>query len=223
MQGSYPSPLSSPTEAARYTAPSNLSQLHALEGIYSWIKHLAGSTYNGSMLLHFGSQGQRIRSLKKDQEHHQNQPNSALIEQQLCFDVLQTVGLDIHGGTLSLYLTLGCTGTVSYTSLSMSYVLVRDPKKARQYFSVEVHIVTDIPECTSTLAEAADAFSKVSVLVRSTQNMADIISQVAPSPNEPELWRLKREKFGLETRERRRQILLEMAREKWPDEQVSSL
>jgi hypothetical protein len=56
------------------------------------------------------------------------------------------------------------------TALSMSYMLVRDPKRARRYLKIGVHIGTDIPENTSSLAEAADAYSKVSALVKSSQN-----------------------------------------------------
>jgi hypothetical protein len=86
----------------------------------------------------------------------------------------------------------------------MVYILVTDPKKARQYRNIGVHIGTDIFEHLSTLAEAADAFSKVSALVKSTQTVADIVSQIAASPNDLELWKLKREKFRLETHERYR-------------------
>jgi hypothetical protein len=94
-------------------------------------------------------------------------------------------------------------------------------EKVRQYLNIGVHIGTDIPENPSSLAEAADAFSKVSALVKSTQTMADIALQIATSPNELELWRLKLEKFRLETRERYRQILLDMVQEERLDEHVS--
>jgi hypothetical protein len=211
-------------EAARYTVPSHLPQFHAMEGIYGCVRHLAGLGSKYSMIIHGTENNYKkiyMEGWQSAQSAKQYTSFTHFWQQREVLQVLRSIGLELYNGSSSLGQTLQRMSFESNSALPMSYVLVTDPEKARQYLNIGVHIGTNIPHYPSTLAEAADAYSKIVMLVKSTATPADIEKTIVANTDKLELWRLKREKFCLQMKEQYRQILLDTAREEWLDEQVS--
>jgi hypothetical protein len=142
---------------------------------------------------------------------------------------LRDAGLDFHGGITAF------RGICRYilrkrrpiwASLPNSNVLVVDAEKARKDVNLGVHIGTDIPEHPLTLAEAADAFAKISALVTDRGSVEQV--EIMIKDDTVESWHrtadrisaLKRTRFRLQTKERYRQILLDMAHGERLEEQV---
>jgi hypothetical protein len=71
------------------------------------------------------------------------------------------------------------------------------------------------------LVDAANAFGKVAALVRTDLTIAQLDKFIGDSKDKDAVWMKKRVRFRLQTKERYRQILLDLAREEWLDEQVS--
>lgn len=121
---------------------------------------------------------------------------------------LQQVGLEIHGG-LSTLIKAMTDSENSKQGISMLAIHVKDAEKARKYLEIGIRNGTDIPKDPSTL----EAFTKVSGLVKSTTTTTELEGEIAATSNKVQTWVLQRELFPINTNERYRQILLDMARE----------
>jgi hypothetical protein len=137
--------------------------------------------------------------------------------------VLRSIGLDIRGGLEYLIPTYRWVNCTKARSFPMSNILVTDAEKARKFINLGEHIGDDIAEHPSTLLKAAAAFALVSDLVTEKRSCEDLSIALRECQDEMAIWVGKRILFRLQTRERYRQILLDMAREEWLDEQVSLL
>lgn len=123
-------------------------------------------------------------------------------------EVIREIGLDVHG-ELSDFLSVDPSETVP-PALSIKVI---NPQEARKYINIGVHLGTDIPRIPSTLEEAAAAFGKLSALITSTRSVVEIEAKIAETHDGYTIWTLEREKFRVETRERYREVLIDMAME----------
>lgn len=159
---------------------------------------------------------EKQRALKLDVKDN----GETFVHRLKCLKTLRLVGLDVHGGLASLQKAFE-QRTTSHPRHPMANLRVVDPEKARQYIKIGVHIGTNIPEHPSTLQEAADPFAEVSGLVQTTEMVPNLEEKIAASKDDVEKWTQKREVFRIKTKERYRQVLLDMAQEERLYEQVS--
>ncbi|KAF1919434.1 hypothetical protein BDU57DRAFT_536425 [Ampelomyces quisqualis] len=140
----------------------------------------------------------------------------------VCLETLQHIGLDVQGGVAMLNTAIEASQG-SKQALSMVRIIVENSEKARQYLNIGVQIGKDIPEHPSTLEEAADAYAKVSSLINDNRTAMYLERKIAACTSESNLWAWKRLLFRINTKERYRQILLDLAQEQRLDEQLMNL
>jgi len=140
----------------------------------------------------------------------------------LCYEALKFAGLDILGSIEQLYeAQKECVS--EKRGFLMAAILVVDAEKAETYIHLGSHIGTDIVEHPETLEEAADAYTDICWYVGKDDVVGDV-TEAGEDEASTELirWLNKRQAFRVETRKRYRQILVDMAREEWMEEQVSA-
>ena len=137
-------------------------------------------------------------------------------------NALRDISLDVRGGIAALRSAYISAKQRGRNALPITALVVTDAVKVCKYINLGVHIGTDVPEHPSTLAEAAVTYGKISALVSEDIPLADLDKAISNNQDQDEVWALKRIRFRVATRERYRQILLDMAREEWLEDQVSS-
>ncbi|KAF1840177.1 uncharacterized protein K460DRAFT_399180 [Cucurbitaria berberidis CBS 394.84] len=133
-------------------------------------------------------------------------------------EALRYVGLDYRSSLIGFI-----AACVRFKRLYTQGMLVQDAEKARKYVNIGVHIGTDISEHPNTLKEAAVAFAKVSTLVSDLTDVETRESIIENCHNDKYRWALKREIFWIQTKERYRQALLDLAREECCEKELKGL
>lgn len=103
----------------------------------------------------------------------------------------------------------------------MAAINVVDPKRARNYVRLGIQIGVDIPRNPETLDEAVLAYAKVPTLVGNNEASNPVTEPREASPTALSIWLQKRKEYRVSTKERYRQLLLDIAQEERLNEQVS--
>jgi hypothetical protein len=92
-------------------------------------------------------------------------------------NALNSIGLDIHGGLVDLKASCaeGCRAKRKdkLKAILNTTTYVTDPGIARKFINIGVHLGTDILMHPCTLAEAADAYARISALVTEEYSRED--------------------------------------------------
>ncbi|KAF2114016.1 hypothetical protein BDV96DRAFT_647503 [Lophiotrema nucula] len=139
-----------------------------------------------------------------------------------CLEALQAVGLDVRGGLAGLRKTMHEAKAAGLEYMPTTRLLVRDAEKARKHINIGIHLNSDIVVHPSTLDEASGCYTTISSLVGNTLTMKDLTRKLEENPDEDESWLLAREIFRLETKERYRGMLIDVALEEKLEEQLSN-
>jgi hypothetical protein len=110
-------------EAARYAVLSPLPQFLAVEGIYGCVKHLAGLGSKQLMIIHCRDNSFEDHTMIEWKHSVSARGYTSLShfrQQQGCFEVLRSIGLDVHSGPSTLGRTLRRVGSQSSKALPMS-------------------------------------------------------------------------------------------------------
>jgi len=140
-------------------------------------------------------------------------------------EALQHVGLGFRGGLPALYKSIDIelnTAPSGERHFTTTLIIVDDPEKARKYFNIGIHL-PELPTYPSTLEEAVDTYAKLCVLVPDDMTIKELEKMIEEAEDEQEIWALKRERFRLETKEKYRKVVINMAREIWLEDEVRYL
>jgi len=177
------------TEAAEnYTLPEGTYQSDSRCGIHNFLRYLVGGVSIGPISMNFKEDSDAVQECRAEWWAFADKTGvekfQAFIHRRESLKVLRSIGLDFVGDETNLNTCLITYGTKqsrenSKKSLPTSHLPVVDSKKARQYVNIGVHIGTDIKKNPSSLPEAADAFVKVSDLVKSTAAIPELEKKIA--------------------------------------------
>jgi len=214
------------TPAAKdFTLPAAMADPQRHRSILDHLNDLVNLTNRNPAKIHIGTITDVVASMYSWNIYcktHSIAADSVYWRMHNVLKALQGIGLDVQDGVDALTDAYIVTQDEKLDGLLSLTVIVSDAAKACEYVNLGVHIGTDVPEHPQTLAEAADAFAKISTLVSgNTTDLEHIERSCGVAHTLHDCWLLERIRFKIKTKERYRQILLDMAREEWMDEQAS--
>ena len=136
-----------------------------------------------------------------------------------CLQALRDHGLDFKGG-LHRLLEADQIAYEEVSHLSLLSILVIDPDKAKKVVDLGLKLNTAVPKYPTSLEEASTMYAKLDRLVNNSYTVKEIDKKIDKEENEYEIWEWRREKFRIQTRDRYREMLINLAREDWLDDQV---